>query len=191
MSKKIEIEKRQIIFDDFFMIEEAYLKIEKADGEMSQTLRRLNFERGDSVAVLIWNIDQQKAILVKQFRYPAYTKGSGWMVELVAGMLEETEDPVEAVRREVLEEIGYQITKVEHIATPFFSPGGSSERVYLYYAEVKDADKVAEGGGLEEDEENIELVEYTLGDLLEGVQTGEIVDAKTIIAAMWLQQKNQ
>lgn len=190
MSKKIEIEKRKIIFDDFFAIEEVYLKIEKADGAMSSTIRILNFERGDSVAILIWNSDREKAILAQQFRYPTYKKGMGWMVELVAGMLEEGENSEEAVRREVEEEIGYRTDVVEHISTFFLSPGGSSERIWLYYAKVKNEDKIAgRGGGLLEENEYIDMVEYTLDELMDGIQKGEIMDAKTIIAAMWLQRK--
>ena len=190
MSKKIEIEKRKIIFDDFFAIEEVYLKIEKPDGAMSSSIRILNFERGDSVAILIWNSDLEKAILAQQFRYPTYKKGMGWMVELVAGMLEEGEKPEEAVRREVDEEIGFRTDDVEHISTFFLSPGGSSERIWLYYAKVKNEDKIdGRGGGLLEENEYIDMVEYTLDELMDGIQKGEIMDAKTIIAAMWLQRK--
>ena len=182
---KTEIEKTQRIFDDFFKIDEAIVRFEKFNGVMSQPVRRLHFERGETVAALIYNTDTQKVVLVNQFRYPAFTKGSGWLTEVVAGILKTGEDPVEAIIREVEEETGFKVSKLEHIASFFVSPGGSSEMIKLYYTEVKAVDKISEGGGLIEEGEDVKLVELTVDELKQMLINAELVDSKTLIAAQW------
>ncbi|NIM13431.1 MAG: NUDIX domain-containing protein [Candidatus Aminicenantes bacterium] len=187
--KKVEIERKRRVFDDFFKIEEAFVRYEKFDGQMSDRVRRLNFERGDAAAVLIFNRETQRIILVQQFRFPTYEKGDGWMIEVVAGILGKDEKPEEAVRREVLEETGYRVSELTPISTFYLSPGGSSERIFLYYAEVVDSDKVASGGGVETEHEDIRILEYSLPETWQAWQAGEIKDAKTIIALMWLRSR--
>ena len=113
---KVEIASQRRIFDDFFKIEEAVVRFEKFNGQMSAPLRRLNFERGDSVAAVIVNRDTRCAILSNQFRYPASTKGNGWIYEIIAGMIDQGEKPAQAMRREIMEEIGYRVSKLVHIA---------------------------------------------------------------------------
>jgi ADP-ribose pyrophosphatase len=185
--RKVEIERKGRVFDDFFKVEEAFVRYEKFDGQMSDCVRRLNFERGDAAAVLIFNRERQKIVLVEQFRFPTYEKGDGWMIEVVAGILGKGEKPEEGVCREVLEETGYrvQVSELTHIFTFYLSPGGSSERIFLYYAEVKDPDKVAGGGGVETEHEDIRILEYSLPEIWRAWHAGEIKDAKTIIALMW------
>jgi ADP-ribose pyrophosphatase len=187
--RRVEIDSKQRLFDDFFKIDEAILRYERFDGGMSDTVRRLNFERGDSVAALIVNRDTQKVILTNQFRYPAYEKGPGWVSEIVAGVSEEGEDPEAAMRREILEETGYQVADLTRIVNFYPSPGGSSERIFLYYAEVDDTHKVAEGGGVVSEGEDIQILERSLPELWAELEAGELVDAKTLIALLWLRNK--
>ncbi|MFT3891489.1 MAG: NUDIX hydrolase [Anaerolineales bacterium] len=134
--KKVEIVSQRYLLDDFFKVEEAYLRFEKFDGTMSESMRRLNFERGDSVAVLVYNLDTQKLLLIEQFRYPTYPKGPGWVIETIAGMQDGQEPPEETARREANEETGLEVEAVERIASFYPSPGGSSERIHLYYVEI-------------------------------------------------------
>jgi nudix-type nucleoside diphosphatase (YffH/AdpP family) len=187
--KKVEIKSKRLIFDDFFKIQEAILRYQRFDGRMSGEVRRLSFERGDAVAALILNRDSQTVILANQFRYPTYEKGPGWMYEIVAGILEANEQPEEAMRREMLEEVGYNAANLTHISTFYLSPGGSSERIFLYYAEVVNTDRVSRGGGLVSQEEDVQLIELSLPEAWKALASGEIVDAKTIIALMWLRNK--
>jgi nudix-type nucleoside diphosphatase (YffH/AdpP family) len=186
---KVEIKSKRLIFNDFFKIEEAILRYLRFDGKMSEPVRRLVFERGDAVAAIIFNRDSRKVILINQFRYPTFDKGPGWMQEIVAGIVDPIETPVEAMRREIMEEIGFRVVELTHITTMYPSPGGSSERITIYYTEVVNTDRIAAGGGLASEGEDIQIVEVALPELWRAVDAGEIMDAKTIIGAMWLRRK--
>jgi len=187
--RKVQIEQKKRILDDFFKVDEVHLRYERFDGQMSPLVRRLNFERGDSVAVLLFNPKSQHILLVNQFKYPAYEKGPGWITETVAGMIDANESPENAVRREIAEEVGYKVDKLEHISTFYVSAGGSSERIILYYAEVDETDKIEAGGGDAREDEDIMTVELSLPEALNRIQSGEIVDAKTIVGILWLQNR--
>lgn len=188
--KKVEIEQKRYILNDFFKIEEANLRFELFSGKMSQVVRRLSLERGDSAAVLVFNQTTQKLILISQFRYPTYQNNDGWLIETIAGMVDPGETSEEAARREVQEETGLEINAFEHIATFYPSPGGSSERIFLFYSEVSgEQAKYKETGGLIGHGEDIKAVEITLADALGKIKAGEIVDAKTIIGIYWLENR--
>lgn len=184
---KVEILKEERVFDGFFKIDQATLKHEKFDGNMSEEITRLNFNRGDSVGVLLWNEVYETVILTQQFRYPAYVaEGNGWLYEIVAGMVDDR-DAIDVAHAELLEEAGYKVGKLEHLSTFFMSPGGTSERIVLYLGTL---DQVSErfgcGGGLVSEGEDIQIIELTLGEALNMIESGEICDAKTIIALQWL-----
>ncbi len=185
--KKVELQQKRLVFNDKFKIQEATLRFEKFNGQMSDPVQRLVFERGDAAAALIFNSDTQKVILIEQFRYPTYEKGPGWLWEVVAGVIEENEPPENCIRREIREEIGYAVSTITPIATFYVSPGGTSERIFLYYAEVGEADRISAGGGLASENEDIRQVELALPDLWQSLARGEIIDAKTLIAVQWLQ----
>jgi len=188
--KKVSIEQKKYILEDVFKVEEAYLRYEKFDGKMSGTVRRISLERGDSVAVLINNVKTNKIILVSQFRYPSYKNGNGWIMEAIAGIIDPDETPEEAAQREVQEETGLDVKRLEHIATFFPSPGGSSERIFLYYSEIsKETNSYGETGGLACEGEDIKSYELTLDDALDKIKSGEIMDAKTIIGIQWMENR--
>jgi ADP-ribose pyrophosphatase len=191
MTKKVDIQQKRLVFDDKFKVQEATLQFELFNGSMSDPVRRLVFERGDAAAALIFHRDTQKVLLTNQFRYPTYEKGPGWLYEIVAGSVDEGETPEETIRREIYEEIGYQVHDIFHISTFYLSPGGLSERIVLYYAEVGDADHVSNGGGVAAEHEDIKIVAFTLPDLWHALANNEIQDAKTLIALQWLQLRNK
>ena len=174
------------VFDGFFKLEEAEISYEQFNGRMSRPVRRLSLERGDSVAAIIYNRDSRKILFVNQFKYPTFEKGPGWIMETVAGMVEEGETPQSALRREVLEETGYTVEAFEHIGSFYVSPGGSSERIILYYAEVSGQSIAGPGGGLESEGEDIETVELSLDELERLLESNSVQDAKTIVAIQWL-----
>ena len=187
--KKVNIKSSRVIFDDFFKVVEAYLSYERFDGQMSPVVRRLNFERGDSVAAIVFNVTSQKVLLVNQFKYPTFEKQPGWIDEVVAGIQEAGESSEFAIRREIREEIGYEVNRLMYVSTFYVSPGGSSERIILYYAEVDDTSHIAHGGGSGDEGEDIRVVEYSLSEIFDAVASSRTADAKTIIAIMWLKDR--
>lgn len=188
--KKVNIEEKRYILDDFFKVEEAYLQFELFNGKMSAKVRRLSLERGNSVAVLAFNLEIKKLILIRQFRYPPYKNGHGWTIEAIAGMINQGEKPEAAARREVQEETGLSIAALEHISTFYPSPGGSSEQIYLYYSEVSGSSTMNnKPGGMANEGEDIISLEISLDDSLRKIRSGEIMDAKTIIGIYWLENR--
>ncbi len=190
-NRRVEILDEEIIFKRFiFSIMQARLRHELYDGEMSDTLTRLSLIRGDSVAVLMHDPEAQTLIFTEQFRYPTYDKeraASGWLVELPAGSVERHESPEKTISREIMEEIGYQLRETHHINTFYVSPGGTSERIILYYARVNPKDRTGKGGGLVEEGEDVQTILMPVSEALKKLRQGEFHDAKTIIALQWFQ----
>lgn len=193
LPRKAEIRKQTRLFDDFFKVDEVIVSHQRLDGSMSPDERRLVFERGDSVAVLLYNPDTHAVVMVNQFKVPSLlarrrdnpATTDGWITEAIAGMINEGETPDETVVRETLEESGYKIGKPELICKFFSSPGGTSERIFLYFAEISEADKIDHGGGLES--EDIRVLEMSANDLFQRLEKAQIEDPKLAIAAYWLQ----
>jgi len=140
------------------------------------------FDRGDGAAVLLYNPEQQTVLLTRQFRLPAYLNGSGSgiLIEVCAGMLDDN-DPETTIHKEVLEETGYTITHLKKVFQTYISPGASTEILHLYTAQYKASGKVAPGGGLATEGEDIEVVEYAFAKAYALINNGEITDAKTIM----------
>jgi nudix-type nucleoside diphosphatase (YffH/AdpP family) len=182
---RVRILKQQRVFNDVFAIDEAVLEHRKHDGSWSEPTRQLCFERGDSVAVLLVKRETGVLVLVNQFRYPTHEKGPGWITEIVAGGLREGESPESAITREVREETGYEVENLRPITTFYVSPGGTSERVLLFYGEVSEATRVAAGEGLGVGDEDIRVIETTPAELWDDTLAGRQQDAKTIIALLW------
>lgn len=185
---KVSLRHRRQILDDILSVDEAMVEYERFDGSMTEPVRQLSLERGDSAAALLVDRSRQVVILVEQFRYPAWSKDeqSGWLVEAVAGMVERGESPEVAVLREIEEEAGYRLDEVTHIATFFPSPGGSSERIFLYVGFVDGAQRIDGGGGVAGESEETRVVEISMSDVAGRLSRGELHDAKTVIGLQWL-----
>ena len=184
--RKVDVRSRRRLLDDFFKVDEAELSFERFDGSMTPPVRRLVFERGDSVAAVVFDRDAERLLLTEQFRFPTFEKGPGWLIEIIAGMIDRGEQPEVSIRREIEEELGYRANHIEHIATFYVSPGGSSERIWLYYAEVGEAGHVSAGGGLPGEHEDIRVVSISPEEARGALKDGKIADAKTIIGLQWL-----
>jgi ADP-ribose pyrophosphatase len=187
----VVIREKRRVFDGFFKLDEVTLSHEQFDGSMSPEKKLLIFERGDAVAALIFDRDLAQVVLVEQFKVPTLEKSEtkGWIIEVMAGMIKAGETPEQAVIRETLEETGYRIKDPELIATFFSSPGGSSERIFLYYAVVTNADKVGPGGGARSEGEDIRLLTLAPQELFDRLRGGVLDDPKLIIAAYHLRDR--
>ncbi len=189
MSMRVDVEARRQLYDGFFRLEEVDLRHERFDGSMSQPISRLNLDRGDGAAVLLHDPERRIVTLVRQFRYPTWEKGPGWTLELVAGVIEAGRSPEEVARAEAREEAGYDIDELQSLGAFYLTPGGSSERIYLFYAAVDDTSQVAAGGGLDQEGEDIEIVEMSEQEVWRALDEHHIIDAKTLVGLMWLRQQ--
>lgn len=191
LDQKVVVRGRRRVFDGFFKLDEVTVSHRQYDGGMSPDRPVLVFERGDSVAVLIYNRDTARVVLVEQFKAPTLGKSAtdGWIVETVAGMIRDGESPQAAIVRETFEETGYRISEPELIAVFFSSPGGSSERIFLYYAVVGDADRIGAGGGNRQEGEDIRCLDVSPTALFDQLDRQQIEDPKLVIAAYHLRTR--
>ena len=187
--KRLEIESRRRLLDGFFTVDEVVLRHERFDGTMSQPLTRLNLDRGDGAAVVLHDTSRRVVVLVRQFRYPTIDKGPGWLTELVAGVVGACARPEDVARAEAMEEAGYRVEALEAIGTFYLTPGGSSERIFLFYAPVSPAMRIADGGGLDHEGEDIEIIEWREADTWNALDEGRIHDAKTLVGLQWLRRR--
>ena len=130
-------------------------------------------------------------ILTRQFRLPTFINGNstGMLIEGCAGLLDK-DNPEDCIRRETEEETGYKVSEVRKIFEAYMSPGSVTEILYFFIAEYSKSMKVNEGGGVDHEEENIEVLEITFADAMRMVESGEIKDAKTIMLIQYLRLHN-
>jgi ADP-ribose pyrophosphatase len=169
----------EIVFKDSLTLEKGQLQ-----NNAGNTFSRVRVTRQDASCVLVLNTDSNRIILTKQFRYGAAPKTNEYLLEIVAGRVDEGEEPFTTAIRETEEEIGYRVKKenLNYVSTCFSSPAYTSERYHIYFALVTDADKKSVGGGLENENESIELVEMDKSVFKEKILTGQFADAKTYVA---------
>lgn len=185
-------------FASIFHVKRARLRYRRFDGQMSEEITRINFERGDSVGVLLYDPDEDVVLLVRQFRYPVYASiapeivkeedvKKAWLLEIVAGIIDPGLTTVEIASKELLEEAGYRVKgDLQPIATIYPSPGGTSERIHLFLGIVDHKDRINTGGGHPSKEEDIQVESLSFQDAMNRIARGEISDAKTIIALQHL-----
>jgi nudix-type nucleoside diphosphatase (YffH/AdpP family) len=163
---------------------------EISDG--SDTFSKLGVDREDAAAVFILNTDTNKVVLTRQFRYPLTFKSKENILEIVAGKIDENEEPLAAAIREAEEETGYKINigKIQLLFSCFATPGYSAERFFIYYATVTNADKISKGGGKEDQHEHIEIVEMDKDEFDKQIRNGTVQDAKTYLAGLKLLLNN-
>jgi nudix-type nucleoside diphosphatase (YffH/AdpP family) len=191
--QRVDIRSQKRLLDAFFKIDEYEVSYEQYDGQMSAYYPRLNFERGDAVGVLLFNVDTLEVVLVEQFKLPTLIgrrrddpeTQDGWVVEVMAGMIPRGESSERTAIRETLEETGYEIQKPELICKFLSSPGGTSERIFLYFATVTDSKRPGKGK-IGVGDENIRVLQLSVNKLFDQLKKGEIDDPKLAIAAYWL-----
>ncbi|WP_273446283.1 GDP-mannose pyrophosphatase NudK [Neolewinella agarilytica] len=140
------------------------------------------YDRGNGAAILLYHPTKKTVILTRQFRLPAYVNGNedGMLIEACAGLLEE-DDPLECIKKESIEETGYHVENVQKVFEAYMSPGSVTEILHFFVAEYDESLKQSSGGGLAEEQEEIEILELDFSQALAMIKTGEIKDAKTIM----------
>jgi len=186
-NSKVQIKDIEILSDHWYTLKKVTFDYQAPDGTQ-QTQSREVYDRGNAATILLYHKDKKTVILTRQFRMPSYLNGNetGMLIEACAGLLDQ-DNPEDCIRRETEEETGYQISQVRKIFEAYMSPGAATEMLYFFVAEYSQALKVNEGGGLEDEQENIEVLELPFTEALQMIKTGEIRDAKTIMLLQYAQ----
>lgn len=178
---EIKITETKLLSDNWYVLNKVTFDYQKKDGNVESHIREV-YDRGNGAAILLYNTEKKTVILTRQFRLPTYLNGNktGMMIEVCAGLLDQ-DNAEEAVIRETEEETGYRLTKVQKVIETYMSPGSVTEILYLFVGEYDATMKVNDGGGLDAEQENIEVLEYTFDEAYAMFESGEITDAKTIM----------
>lgn len=186
MISNVKIIKTDILSDNWYILKKVTYEYTKKDGT-KLTQSHEAYDRGNGATILLYNLQQKTVILTKQFRLPSYINGNenGMLIEACAGLLDKN-NAEDCIKRETEEETGYKISEVKKIFEAYMSPGSVTEILYFFIAEYSKDMKVNEGGGVEHEEENIEVLELNFDDALRKIETGEIKDAKTIMLLQYI-----
>jgi nudix-type nucleoside diphosphatase (YffH/AdpP family) len=191
--RSVDIKSRKTVFKGRYKVDEYVFDFDRVAGKGRFTdVSRLVFQRGDSAAALIHDVERDVIVLTEQFRIATYDKGPGYIIEAMAGSVEEDEEPEDCIRREMMEEVGYRAGALTLISDGYVSPGSSSERIFLYYAPVATADLVdPKATGLAAEKEDVRRVEFSREDFLDRVDAAFFDDAKVMALGFWLKSQPQ
>jgi nudix-type nucleoside diphosphatase (YffH/AdpP family) len=190
MNNKVSITQNEILSNNWYTLRKITFDYLKKDGSV-QTQSREAYDRGNGATILLYNKVAGTVILTRQFRLPTFINGneSGMLIETCAGLLDK-DNPEECIRRETEEETGYKVSEVKKVFEAYMSPGSVTEMLYFFVAAYSREMKVHEGGGLEHDQEDIEVLEIPFAKALKMIETGEIRDGKTIMLLQYAQLQN-
>ncbi len=179
-NNNIKILTTEILSDNWYVLKKITYEVFK-NGEWKKQTREA-YDRGNGATILLYNKENKTVILTRQFRLPSFINGNetGMLIEACAGLLDK-DNAEDCIKRETEEETGYQVKDVRKIFEAYMSPGSVTEILYFFVAEYSSSMKVHEGGGIEDEQENIEVLELNFDDAVCMISSGEIKDAKTIM----------
>jgi len=180
-NEQVRIIEQQVLAHDWYLLRKTTLEHRRRDGRL-QVVSRETYDRGNGVALLLFNAARGTVILTRQFRFPAWVNGcaDGLLIEACAGLLDGN-DPAAAMQREAIEETGYEVRAPRKVFEAYMSPGSVTEKLHFFVAACSDADRRAAGGGEAGEGEDIEVLELPLETALAMIARGEIQDGKTIM----------
>jgi len=185
----VHIRHIQVIPSGFYALRRYTFDLRRRDGSWRR-LQRDAYDRGDTAVVLPYCSVHGTVLLTRQFRLPTYLRNGseGGLIEPAGGLLD-GEPPAEAVRREALEETGYQLTAVREVFRAYMSPAVLTEQVYFFVGEFDPDGRVTDGGGIAAEGEDIEVMEIALDEAIAMIDRGEIVDARAILLLQYLKMR--
>ena len=187
MNNKVRNIRTKLLSDNWYTLNKISFEYLNDKG-IWETQHRESYDRGNGAAILLYNPTKKTVILTRQFRMPTYVNGNddGMSIEVCAGLLD-GDSPEACVIKEAEEESGYRVSNVKKVLEAYMSPGAVTEIVSMFVAEYNDSMRVSDGGGLETEHENIEVLEVTFSEALKMVESGEISDGKTIMLLQYAQ----
>ncbi len=187
---KVKIKKITNLSNDWYKLDKVNFDYQLISGEW-QNQNRESYNRGNGACILLYNSKENTVVLTKQFRMPSYLNGNGdgMLIEVCAGLLDE-DDPISCIIKEVEEETGYRINDPIKVLEVYTSPGAVTEIIHYFISEYNSKMKISEGGGKEEETEEIEVLEIDFNSALKMIDNGIIKDAKTIILLQYAKLHN-
>lgn len=171
----------ELLSDNWYVLKKVAFEYRKDSGEWEKQTREV-YDRGNGATILLYNRRQRTVVLTRQFRMPTYKNENptGMLIETCAGLLDQ-DTPEATIIRETEEETGYRLATVRKVGEAYMSPGSVTEILHFYVGEYDASMSSGRGGGLDEEQEYIEVLELPFRQALEMVRTGEIRDGKTIL----------
>lgn len=190
LNPEVNVIEEKLLSDNWYVLKKITFDLKTRSGEWQRQSREA-YDRGNGAVILLYNTESKTVILTRQFRIPTYVNGNatGMLIEACAGLLDK-DNAEDCIRRETEEETGYKIREVKKVFEAYMSPGSVTEILYFFTAEYSKDMKVSEGGGHEDEQENIEVLEIPFTEALQMIRTGEIKDGKTIMLLQHLQINN-
>ena len=181
MNDEIKIINTELLSDNWGILTKVTVEYPTKTGELETHIREI-YDRGNGASILLYNKENKSVILTRQFRLPTYLNGNpdGMVIEACAGLLD-GDSPEDCAKKEALEETGYRVTEIRKIFESYMTPGADTEILHFFVGEYNRDMKVSEGGGLDEEQEHIEVLELNFDEAYAKIETGEIKDAKTIM----------
>lgn len=179
MAFTINVIKNKILSENWFVLRNYTYELTRSNGEVVRHKREV-YDRGNGATILLYNREKNSVVLTRQFRIATYVNGneSGELIEACAGLLDD-DTPEDCIRKEAIEETGYQVGKVEKLFAAYMSPGGVTELIHFFAAEYSEAMRANSGGGVED--EAITVLELSFPQALAMVKDGRICDGKTMM----------
>lgn len=185
---KVRIIKTDTLSDDWYTLKKYTFDLQRQNGEWQRQSREV-YDRGNGATILLYNREHRTVILTRQFRFPTYMNGyPGYLIETAAGLLDNM-DAESRIKAEAEEETGFRLANVQKVLEAFMSPGSVTEKLHFFIAEYTALDKVSTGGGLASEGEDIEVLEMGFDEALTAIESGTIVDGKTIMLLYYVAHK--
>ncbi|CAB3800140.1 NUDIX domain-containing protein [Pararobbsia alpina] len=177
---RVRIVDSTVLSDDWYTLRKVTFDFLRRDGKWQRQSRE-TYDRGNGATILLHSRQTRNIVLTRQFRMPAFVNGhDGMLLETAAGLLDNA-TPEERIRMEAEEETGYRVREVRKVFEAYMSPGSVTEKLYFYLGEYDASMRVNDGGGIEGEGEDLEVIEMPLRTALRFIEDGEIVDGKTIM----------
>ncbi|MBA1260356.1 NUDIX domain-containing protein [Pseudomonas oryzihabitans] len=189
-TSRIRIQQVETLSADWGLLKKTTFDYLRRDGSWQRQTRE-TYDRGNGATILLYDRERRTVLLIRQFRLPTLSNGldDGLLVETPAGLLDAAA-PEARIKAEVEEETGYRLDNVQHLFDAFMSPGSVTELLHFFAGEYRAEQRIADGGGLHEEGEDIELLELPFDEALAMARDGRLLDGKTIMllqyAALYL-----
>jgi nudix-type nucleoside diphosphatase (YffH/AdpP family) len=187
---RITLVEKQTVWKRFVHMQTLVFDQKMPDGRIIRIDREVH-DHGSAAAILLYDPARNMVVFVRQFRPAVFMNGEpAFLLEVPAGLLDD-DNAEDAIRREAMEESGYAVESVKYLFDMYASPGTLTEKVSLFFGRIDLDIKAGEGGGLDSEGEDLEVIALSLDDAFAMISTGEITDAKTIILLQWAMLNRQ